>query len=69
MAFAFPTRTQLGWLAEHPTSTAALAAYRGRSPDPLMPVLQGEGEDARFVVPGIAESEPLRELRERPPMH
>jgi hypothetical protein len=30
-----------------------------------MPVLQGEGEDARFVVPGIAESEPVRELRER----
>ena len=69
MGLAFPTRTQLGWLAEHPTSTAVLAAYRGRSPDPLMPVLQGEGEDARFVVPGIAESEPLRELRERPPLH
>jgi 8-oxo-dGTP pyrophosphatase MutT (NUDIX family) len=66
MALAFPTRTQLGWLAEHPTSTAALAAYRGHSPDPLMPVLQGEGEDARFVVPGIAESEPVRELREMP---
>jgi 8-oxo-dGTP pyrophosphatase MutT (NUDIX family) len=69
MGLAFPTRTQLGWLAEHPTATAALAAYRGRSPDPLMPVLRGEGEDARFVVPGVAESEPLRELRELPPMH
>jgi hypothetical protein len=34
-----------------------------------MPVLEGEGEDARFVVPGVAESEPLRELRELPPMH
>jgi 8-oxo-dGTP pyrophosphatase MutT (NUDIX family) len=65
MGLAFPTRTQLGWLAEHPTSTAALDAYRGRSTDPLMPVLQGEGEDARFVVPGIAESEPVSELRER----
>src|ERR1700742_1951080 len=65
MGLAFPTRTQLGCLPEHPTSTAALAAYRGRSTDPLMPVLQGEGEDARFVVPGIAESEPVRELRER----
>jgi 8-oxo-dGTP pyrophosphatase MutT (NUDIX family) len=65
MGLAFPTRTQLGWLAEHPTSTAALDAYRGRSTEPLMPVLQGEGEDARFVVPGIAESEPVRELRER----
>jgi 8-oxo-dGTP pyrophosphatase MutT (NUDIX family) len=65
MGLAFPTRTQLGWLAEHPTSTAALDAYRGRSTEPLMPVLQGEGEEARFVVPGIAESEPVRELRER----
>jgi 8-oxo-dGTP pyrophosphatase MutT (NUDIX family) len=65
MGLAFPTRTQLGWLAEHPTSTAALDAYRGRSTEPLMPVLQGEGEDARFVVPGIAESEPVSELRER----
>jgi 8-oxo-dGTP pyrophosphatase MutT (NUDIX family) len=64
MAFAFPTRTQIGWLAQHPTSEAALTAYRGNSPEPLMPVLEGEGEDARFVVPGIAESEPLRELRE-----
>jgi 8-oxo-dGTP pyrophosphatase MutT (NUDIX family) len=65
MAFAFPTRTQLGWLAEHPTSAAAIAAYRGRSTEPMMPVLQGEGEDARFVIPGIAESERVGELRER----
>src|SRR6201991_3935361 len=69
MGLAFPTRPQLGWLAEHPTSSAALAAYRGHSTDPLMPVLEGEGEDARFVIPGIAESEPVRELRELPPMH
>jgi 8-oxo-dGTP pyrophosphatase MutT (NUDIX family) len=62
MAFAFPTRTQIGWLAQHPTSEAALDAFRGLSPEPLMPVLQGEGEGARFVVPGIAESEPLSEL-------
>jgi 8-oxo-dGTP pyrophosphatase MutT (NUDIX family) len=65
MAFAFPTRTQLSWLAEHPTSAAALAAFRGRSTEPVMPVLQGEGEDARFVVPGIAESERVSEIRER----
>ncbi|HEX4306072.1 MAG TPA: NUDIX hydrolase [Solirubrobacterales bacterium] len=65
MAFAFPTRTQLGWLAEHPTSAAALAAFRGGSTEPVMPVLQGEGDDARFVVPGIAESERVSEIRER----
>jgi 8-oxo-dGTP pyrophosphatase MutT (NUDIX family) len=64
MAFAFPTRTQIRWLAEHPTSEAALAAYRGNSPEPLMPVLEGDGDEARFVVPGIGESEPLRILRE-----
>ena len=64
MAFAFPTRTQIRWLAQHPTSEAALAAYRGNSPEPLMPVLEGDGDEARFVVPGIGESEPLRILRE-----
>ena len=65
LGLAFPTRIQLGWLAEHPTSTAVLAAYRGRTTEPVMPVLRGEGEDARFVVPGIGESEPVREIRER----
>jgi 8-oxo-dGTP pyrophosphatase MutT (NUDIX family) len=64
MSFAFPTRTQLGWLAEHPNSAAALAAYRGRSTEPLMPVLEGEGEDARFVVPGIAASERVGDMVE-----
>src|ERR1700760_3413430 len=64
MAFAFPTRTQIRWLAQHPTSEAALDAYRGNSPEPLMPVLGGDGDEARFVVPGIGESEPLRILRE-----
>src|SRR6201990_53890 len=58
MGLAFPTRTQLGWLAEHPTSTAVLDAYPGRPPDPLMPVLQGEGEGGGFVVPRIAEAWP-----------
>ena len=57
MGLAFPTRTQLGWLAEHPTSDAALAAYRGRSTEPLMPELDGEGEDARVVLPGVADSQ------------
>jgi 8-oxo-dGTP pyrophosphatase MutT (NUDIX family) len=64
MSFAFPTRTQLGWLAEHPNSAAAIAAFRGRSTEPLMPVLEGEGENARFVIPGIAESERIGEMAE-----
>jgi 8-oxo-dGTP pyrophosphatase MutT (NUDIX family) len=49
----FPTRTQLGWLAAHPTSEAALAAYRGRSSEPIMPELVGEGDDRRLVLPGL----------------
>ena len=52
----FPTRIQLGWLAEHPTSDAALAAYRGRSTEPIMPELVGEGDETRLVLPGIADS-------------
>jgi 8-oxo-dGTP pyrophosphatase MutT (NUDIX family) len=59
MSLAFPTRTQLGWLAEHPTSVAALAAYRGRSTEPIMPVLIGEGAERRLVIPGIEGSLPL----------
>ena len=64
MQLAFPTRIQVGWLAEHPTADAALTAYRGRSTEPVMPVLVGEGEDARFVVPGLGGSEALGDLPE-----
>ena len=34
---AFPTRVQLGWLAEHGTSDAAIAAYRDRPLEPIEP--------------------------------
>ena len=53
--FAFPTRTQLGWLAEHSTRRPRRRLPRPLG-DPLMPVVMGEGENDRFVVPGIAES-------------
>ena len=59
LSLAFPTRVQLGWLAEHPTSDAALAAYRGHSTEPIMPVLVGEGDERRLVIPGIEGSLPL----------
>jgi 8-oxo-dGTP pyrophosphatase MutT (NUDIX family) len=64
LSLAFPTRVQLGWLAEHATSAAALAAYRGRSVEPLQPEVLGEGEDIRIVLPGIADSRELKNLAE-----
>ncbi|HTT93339.1 MAG TPA: NUDIX hydrolase [Solirubrobacterales bacterium] len=64
LSLAFPTRVQLGWLAEHPTAAAALAAYRGRSVEPLQPEVIGEGEETRVVLPGIADSRELKNLAE-----
>lgn len=60
----FPTRIQLGWLAEHQTSTAALDAYRGRSTEPIMPEVVGEGDERRLVLPGIPGSVQLKDLPE-----
>jgi 8-oxo-dGTP pyrophosphatase MutT (NUDIX family) len=62
IGLAFPTRIQLGWLAEHATSAAALTAYRGRSVEPLIPEVLGEGEEARVVLPGVADSRNLKNL-------
>jgi len=64
IGLAFPTRIQLGWLAEHATSADALAAYRGRSVDPLIPEVIGDGEEARVVLPGVADSRNLKNLVE-----
>jgi 8-oxo-dGTP pyrophosphatase MutT (NUDIX family) len=64
LSLAFPTRVQLGWLAEHPTSDAALAAYRGHSIEPVQPELVGEGEETRIVLPGIADSRDMGKLAE-----
>jgi 8-oxo-dGTP pyrophosphatase MutT (NUDIX family) len=64
LSLAFPTRIQLGWLAEHATSNDALAAYRGRSVEPLIPEVIGEGEEIRVVLPGIADSGAMRNLAE-----
>jgi 8-oxo-dGTP pyrophosphatase MutT (NUDIX family) len=62
ISLAFPTRVQLGWLAEHPTSKDVLDAYRGRSVEPLMPEVITEGEEIRVVLPGIADSGRMRNL-------
>ncbi len=64
VSLAFPTRVQLGWLAEHATSNDALDAYRGRSVIPLQPEVIGEGEATRIVLPGIADSTGLKNLAE-----
>ncbi|HVX33007.1 MAG TPA: NUDIX hydrolase [Solirubrobacterales bacterium] len=62
LGLAFPTRIQLGWLAEHATSADAMTAYRGRSVEPLIPEVIGEGEDTRIILPGIADSRNLKNL-------
>jgi 8-oxo-dGTP pyrophosphatase MutT (NUDIX family) len=64
VSLAFPTRVQLGWLAEHATSADAVAAYRGRSVVPLQPEVVGEGEATRVVLPGIADSGEMGKLAE-----
>lgn len=64
LSLAFPTRVQLTWLAEHPTSAAAIAAYRGRSIEPLQPEFIGEGETTRIVLPGLADSAEMKNLAE-----
>jgi len=65
LTLPFPTRTQLSWLAAHPTSDTALAAYRGRTTDePVMPVVEGEGDEQRLVLPGLPGSILLSELRD-----
>ena len=63
LVLPFPTRTQLGWLAAHATSDAALAAYRGRSTEPIQPEVVGEGDEARLVLPGLPDSILLADLR------
>lgn len=53
IVLSFPTQTQLGWLAEHATSDAALAAYRTRTLEPILPVVVAdEGAEPRVVLPG-----------------
>jgi recombination protein RecT len=50
---SFPTRTQLGWLAEFGSSADALAAYRERSVEPILPkVVADDGAEPRVVLPG-----------------
>lgn len=53
LVLSFPTLTQLGWLAEHRTSDEALAAYRERPLEPILPkVIADDGPEPRVVLPG-----------------
>lgn len=53
LVLSFPTRTQLGWLAEFGGADEALAAYRERAIEPIMPkVIADDGPEPRIVLPG-----------------
>lgn len=52
LVLAFPTRTQLGWLSEFRTSDQAIAAYRERTVEPIVPVVVSDGAEPRVVLPG-----------------
>ena len=53
IVLSFPTQTQLRWLAEFRTSDEALAAYRERALEPILPVvIADDGAEPRVVLPG-----------------
>jgi 8-oxo-dGTP pyrophosphatase MutT (NUDIX family) len=53
LVLSFPTQTQLRWLAEFRTSDEAIAAYRERRLEPILPVVIAEDEaEVRVVLPG-----------------
>ena len=52
LVLSFPTRTQLRWLSEFATSDEALAAYRERELEPILPKVVEDGPEPRVVLPG-----------------
>jgi 8-oxo-dGTP pyrophosphatase MutT (NUDIX family) len=52
LVLSFPTRTQLRWLSEFRTSDEAMAAYRERSVEPILPKVVADGPEPRVVLPG-----------------
>lgn len=52
LVLSFPTRTQLGWLAEFGTAEEALAAHRARMVEPILPKVIEDGLEPRVVLPG-----------------
>ncbi|HEV7616088.1 MAG TPA: NUDIX hydrolase [Solirubrobacterales bacterium] len=52
IVLAFPTISQLQLLLEFRTSEEALAAHRDRPLEPILPVVVGDRENHRVVMPG-----------------
>jgi 8-oxo-dGTP pyrophosphatase MutT (NUDIX family) len=52
IVLAFPTLSQLQSLLPFRTSDEALAAHRDRPVEPILPVVLGDREDHRIVMPG-----------------
>jgi 8-oxo-dGTP pyrophosphatase MutT (NUDIX family) len=52
LVLSFPTRTQLTWLAEFRTSNEAIAAYRERTLEPILPKVVEDDAEPRVVLPG-----------------
>jgi 8-oxo-dGTP pyrophosphatase MutT (NUDIX family) len=52
IVLAFPTLSQLQSLLPHRTSDEALAAHRDREVEPILPVVLGDRENHRVVMPG-----------------
>jgi len=52
LALSFPTRSQLGMLAGFGAVEEALAHFRGRPVEPILPKPVGEGERLRMALPG-----------------
>jgi 8-oxo-dGTP pyrophosphatase MutT (NUDIX family) len=53
LVLSFPTRTQLRWLSEFHTSDEAMAAYRERTVEPILPkVVADDAAEPRVVLPG-----------------
>jgi 8-oxo-dGTP pyrophosphatase MutT (NUDIX family) len=52
IVLSFPTQRQLRWLAEFRTSDEALAAYRERTLEPILPKVVEDGAEPRVVLPG-----------------
>jgi 8-oxo-dGTP pyrophosphatase MutT (NUDIX family) len=52
LVLSFPTRTQLRWLSEFRTSDEAMAAYRERTLEPILPKVVEDGAEPRVVLPG-----------------
>ena len=52
LVLSFPTLNQLRWLAEFRTSEEALAAYRERELEPILPKVVADDEGHRVLLPG-----------------